>query len=194
MSKILHYIQQNLKAPKNAYNDFAKFKYRKAEDILTALKPLLAEHEATVLIEDDIKLIGDRFYIEAVVTLYDSEGKVLATSKAFAREELTKKGSDASQITGMASSYARKYALNGMFLIDDTEDADGYDNSQDQNNSHSEKPVNNLATEAQVKHIYTLITTKNQDEAFIKNHYKIESMKDLSSASASKLIEWLKGL
>jgi len=116
----LAFIQKELKAPKNQYNAFGKYKYRNAEDILEAVKPLL---DGLVLtISDDIISIGDRFYIKATATITDGENAISTT--AFAREEDTKKGMDASQISGASSSYARKYALNGLFLIDDTKDSD----------------------------------------------------------------------
>lgn len=120
--KRLSEIQQKLKAPKSQYNAFGKYKYRSCEDILEAVKPLLGDY--TLTISDEIVLIGERYYIKATTHLFDKEGKIVAENTAYAREEETKKGMDSSQITGAASSYARKYALNGMFLIDDTKDAD----------------------------------------------------------------------
>ena len=120
-------IQSKLKAPKGQFNKFGKYNYRNCEDILEAVKPLLADAGMSIVISDDVKLVGDRVYVVATVTLYD--GKDSVSNTAFAREALTKKGQDESQITGAASSYARKYALNGMFCIDDTKDADGHDNS-----------------------------------------------------------------
>ena len=119
-------IQQELKAPKNQRNKFASFNYRSCEDILEALKPLL--NGVALVISDDIHVAGDRVYVKATVTISDGEASLEAT--AFAREPLSKKGFDESQITGAASSYARKYALNGLFLIDDTKDADSKDNSE----------------------------------------------------------------
>ncbi len=119
-------IQQTLKAPKNQFNNFGKYKYRSCEDILEGLKLVLGGLVVTV--EDDVQMIGDRIYIKSTATLTDGENSI--TNSAFARESLTKKGMDDSQITGTASSYARKYALNGLFLIDDTKDADSMDNSK----------------------------------------------------------------
>ena len=115
-------IQHELKAPKGNYNSFGKYKYRSCEDILEAVKPLLAKEECTLTLEDDVVLVGDRFYIKATAKITDGTETVSAT--AFARESEEKKGMDSSQVTGTASSYARKYALNGLFLIDDTKDAD----------------------------------------------------------------------
>lgn len=117
-------IQQKLKAPKNQKNTFGGYKYRSCEDILEAVKPLLKE--ATLTITDKIVCIGNRFYVKATATFKSKEEEVSVDS--YAREAETKKGMDDSQITGAASSYARKYALNGLFLIDDTKDADSTNN------------------------------------------------------------------
>ena len=123
MIKELLEIQSKLKAPKGQYNTFGKYKYRSAEDILEAVKPLLAEQKCTVVLSDDVIAIGNRIYIKATATLSNADGAEVV-STAYAREDETKKGMDGSQITGTASSYARKYALNGLFLIDDTKDAE----------------------------------------------------------------------
>lgn len=122
LSKKILNVQTELKAPKNQYNSFGKYKYRSAEDILEGLKPLLAKHELLQTISDEIVLVGDRFYLKATVTVRHEEEKISVSG--YAREALNKKGMDESQITGTASSYARKYALNGMWAIDDTKDAD----------------------------------------------------------------------
>ena len=115
-------IQMRLKAPKSQYNSFGKYNYRNCEDILEAVKPLLNEHKLYINISDTVEHIGDRYYIRATVTVSDGESTI--TSQAYAREEESKKGMDGSQVTGASSSYARKYALNGMFAIDDTNDSD----------------------------------------------------------------------
>ena len=128
--KELVMIQQELKAPKGQYNNFGKYKYRSCEDILEAVKPLLEEQACTLVISDEIMLIGERFYVKATATLTNSEG-VKEVATAFAREQDSKSGMDASQLTGATSSYARKYALNGLFCIDDTKDADTMDNTQE---------------------------------------------------------------
>ena len=117
-------IQKKLKAPKNQFNKFGNYKYRRCEDILESIKGLLEKTETSLKISDELVLLGDRFYVKATATLYDLESKEKIENTAYAREEETKKGMDGSQITGTASSYARKYALNGLFLIDDTKDAD----------------------------------------------------------------------
>jgi len=124
--KILNKIQKELKAPKNQFNAFGKYKYRSCEDILEAVKPLL--EDATLTINDEMVVIGERYYIKATVTLTEADKSISTT--AYARESEEKKGMDSAQITGATSSYARKYALNGLFLIDDTKDADTMDNSK----------------------------------------------------------------
>jgi len=116
-------IQMELKAPKNQYNKFGGYHYRSAEDILEALKPLLSKYGCVLTLSDEIVSIGNRFYVCSFAMLKNSNGEQI-TVKAYAREEEQKKGMDGSQITGASSSYARKYALNGLFLIDDTKDAD----------------------------------------------------------------------
>lgn len=122
-------IQARLVAPKGQTNAFGKYKYRSCEDILEAVKPILAEFNATLIISDEIVMMGERFYVKATARVtFSSED--FAQSNAFAREPLIKKGMDEAQITGATSSYARKYALNGLFAIDDTKDADTKDNSE----------------------------------------------------------------
>jgi len=117
-------IQQNLHAPKNQRNNFGKYNYRSCEDILEALKPILGDLSLTI--SDEIVMIGDRYYIKATATISDSEESISST--AYAREADQKKGMDVAQLSGASSSYARKYALNGLFCIDDAKDADTMDN------------------------------------------------------------------
>ena len=116
-------IQQELKAPKGQFNAFGKYKYRSCEDILESVKPLLSKHDCALTLSDDLVNIGSRYYIKATARLFAE--KEVTEVTAFAREEEVKKGMDGSQITGASSSYARKYALNGLFAIDDTKDSDG---------------------------------------------------------------------
>ena len=131
-------IQSKLKAPKGQLNSFGGYKYRSCEDILEAVKPLLAEEDCTLTLSDEVKLIGDRYYIEATATLRSGNEEIQVS--AYAREEESKKGQDSAQITGATSSYARKYALNGLFCIDDTKDADT-DEYQKQTASKANKPA-----------------------------------------------------
>lgn len=117
-------IQAELKAPKNQYNGFGGYNYRSCEDILEAVKPLANKYNAVIMVSDELCVKGERYYVEAHAMLIDTEGDGQITSTAFAREPDTKKGMDSSQVTGASSSYARKYALNGLFAIDDTKDKD----------------------------------------------------------------------
>lgn len=117
-------IQNELKAPKGQYNSFGKYKYRSCEDILEALKPILRKHGCTLYLSDEPVQLGERYYIRAAATVVDTESGESIQNTAYAREDQDKKGMDGSQITGTSSSYARKYALNGLFCIDDTKDAD----------------------------------------------------------------------
>lgn len=117
-------VQSELKAPKGQYNSFGKYKYRSCEDILEAVKPLNAKHGVVLTVGDEVVEISNRFYVKATATLVDVESGEKVTNTALAREDDAKKGMDGSQITGTASSYARKYCLNGLYCIDDTKDAD----------------------------------------------------------------------
>lgn len=128
-------IQSELKAPKTQYNKFGGYKYRKAEDILEAVKPLLAKEKCTLIITDDIVMVGSRIYVKATATIKNEKGEY-ETSTGWAREEETKKGMDGSQITGASSSYARKYALNGLLAIDDNADSDTTNDGQHQEAQH----------------------------------------------------------
>lgn len=117
-------IQHELKAPKNQINKFGGYNYRSCEDILEAVKPLTYKNKCTLVVGDEVTQVGERIYIKATATLFDTESDMFITNTALARESEVKKGMDDSQISGTASSYARKYALNGLFNIDDTKDAD----------------------------------------------------------------------
>lgn len=140
-------VQRELKAPKGQFNSFGKYKYRSCEDILEALKPVLSKNGCAVVLSDSVEQVGDRFYICATATITDYETHEQVHNTAFAREDTDKKGMDGSQITGTASSYARKYALNGLFLIDDTKDADtdAY-HEQTTGEKHKEEPKIAAAT------------------------------------------------
>lgn len=122
--KKLMNIQEELKAPKGQYNSFGKYKYRSCEDILEAVKPILVKNKCTLIIADSLENIGERYYVKATVKVIDIETGEAVENTAFAREEESRKGMNGDQLTGACSSYARKYALNGMFCIDDTKDSD----------------------------------------------------------------------
>ncbi|NLC26152.1 MAG: ERF family protein [Fastidiosipila sp.] len=154
-------VQSRLKAPKGQWNAFSKFNYRSAEDILEALKPLLAEVGLLQTISDEVLLIGDRYYIRATVTVKHEDEELCVT--AYAREAESKKGMDESQITGTASSYARKYALNGLWAIDDTKDADTDEHhrqTQSSSNKSKGKPAPKATAEVrkyiQLKEVATM--------------------------------------
>lgn len=146
-------IQSELKAPKSQYNNFGKYAYRNCEDILEALKPILKEYKSTIYIADEIVTVLERFYVKATVTFIDAETGESITNTAYAREEESKKGMDGSQVTGASSSYARKYALNGMFAIDDTKDSD-FTNT-------TAKGDNTGLSEAQIKRLLAIASKVN---------------------------------
>ena len=146
-------IQSELKAPKSQYNSFGKYSYRNCEDILESLKPLLKEHKSTIYISDEIVTVLERFYVKATVTFIDAETGEKIINTAYAREEEDKKGMDGSQVTGSSSSYARKYALNGMFAIDDTKDSD-FTNT-------TVKGDNSALSEAQIKRLLAIASKVN---------------------------------
>ena len=159
MSNVLMNIQSKLVAPKGQWNKFGGYAYRSAEDILNAVKPLLAENEATLTLTDEPILVGDWHYIKATATFKANDEEQVVT--AFARESENKKGQDVSQITGTASSYARKYALNGLFLIDDNKDADTNAYHQQNNKpTPKKKPAAKQQTNNQSE------TTKNKGRLF----------------------------
>lgn len=165
-------IQSELKAPKSQFNRFGNYKYRKAEDILEAVKPLLKKEGCTLTITDDIIQIGSRIYVKATATLKNSKGDT-ETTQGWAREEDTKKGMDASQITGASSSYARKYALNGLFAIDDNADSDAT------NVGEAHQPVAQPAT-----------ATPSQQQQYHPDNLQ-EAMYMLTQCKTKEQVVWL---
>lgn len=182
-------IQSELKAPKDSYNSFGKYSYRSCESILEALKPILNKNKASVIISDDIVFIEGRYYVKATVKFIDAESGESLENSALAREEETKKGMDASQITGSTSSYARKYALNGMFAIDDTKDSD-FTNTHDKDDSSKPKDTNKL-TESQVKRLYAIgnkAGVKPQDILkVIKHDYEVGRIEDMTKVQYDEI-------
>lgn len=182
-------VQLGLKAPKSQYNIFGKYNYRNCEDILEAVKPLLDKEKLLLFIKDELTLIGDRYYIKAVVTLKDLEELIEIEVTAYAREEESKKGMDGSQVTGASSSYARKYALNGLFLIDDTKDSDAT-NKDDKATvkaptTKAPTKASGTLSDAQIKRLYTLASkagfNAEQAKAQIKKVFNKEP-KELEKA------------
>lgn len=164
-------VQNELKAPKSKYNSFGKYNYRSCEDILEAVKPILKAKRLAMTVKDDVFNIGDRFYIMATVTVFDCESEEKVTTTAYAREDTDKKGMDGSQITGSSSSYARKYALNGMFAIDDTKDADSW-NTHDKDRTVEKKEAER-ATEEQVAKLRALYKGKEDKLTELLDKYDI---------------------
>jgi hypothetical protein len=181
----LAWVQSNLKAPKGRRNTFGNYNYRSAEDILESAKPLCAESGALLTVSDEIVFLGDRYYIKATASFRDLESGDVIENTAFAREEETKKGMDASQITGTASSYARKYALNGLFAIDDTKDADS-DEYVKQTKEEEPKAVV-LATPKQIEELKTLFTAERID-AMLK-YSNVATLEELTIEQASSYIK-----
>lgn len=187
-------IQSELKAPKSQYNKFGGYNYRNCEDILEAVKPLCAKHEIVPLLSDEIVMIGDRFYIKATAKVTDGKDEIATT--AFARESKDKKGMDESQITGSASSYARKYALNGLFCIDDTKDADFMDNSQ---SSKQQQPKTQPPKETHVKGYDEFVALQKSKKVppaeitkYIAAEFKKPRLALLDAFEMVAALEWLK--
>ena len=176
-------IQQELKAPKGQYNDFGKYAYRSCEDILEAVKPLLKKEKVVLTICDELQYIGNRYYIKATATLIDTESEATISNSAYAREEETKKGMDGSQITGASSSYARKYALNGLFGIDDNKDSDTT------NIQSKEEKEDKKASPKQIELIQKYYQGENLTKLLEVNN--IEKLEDMSINKASEILSKL---
>lgn len=184
-------IQKELKAPKSQYNSFGKYKYRSCEDILESVKPLLEKYKVTIILTDKLEQIGERYYIRAMAILFDTESDNSIENTAYAREEETKKGMDGSQITGTSSSYARKYALNGLLLIDDTKDADADEFAKENNKGKTkEEPKEKKITAGQLKVLSKLYTGDNLVKLLELN--KIDKLEDMSMEKANEIILKLK--
>jgi len=182
-------VQQKLKAPKNQMNKFGGYKYRSCEDILQAVKPLLASEGLTMTITDELTMIGDRYYIKATVTVIDTEEGDTHEVYGYAREEENKKGMDSMQLTGATSSYARKYALNGMFAIDDTKDSDATNQHGKDKEKPKKKSTNHINA---IKKTYE--NNKEKLAPVIKkflNDNKCDKISDLSKKQSSDLLEKL---
>lgn len=195
--KKLMLVQSKLKAPKNQYNSFGKYSYRSCEDILEGLKPLLNEVEAIITLNDEVVNIGERFYIKAIATFIDIATGEKVEVSALAREDETKKGMDSAQVTGSVSSYARKYALNGLFAIDDTKDSDSTNkHDKDKGNvtnlNTENKWTNAKLTDSQIKRLYAIaykkgIAADKVKEQVLKKFNK--EVKDLTKIEYDKVCE-----
>ena len=194
MLKKLTAIQCELKAPKNQNNSYGGYKYRSCEDILEAVKPLLNKYNASVTLSDSIEVLGDRVYLKVTATFFDNESDKSISVSAYAREPLTQKGMSDSQITGTASSYARKYALNGLFLIDDTKDADT-DEFRNQQKSKEERAFDKKVE----KDNKATISAKDQQTLKAvceKKGYKVEEIftKPVSQLTGEEYVQALQRL
>ena len=181
-------IQALVKAPKGQFNNFGKYKYRSCEDIVEAIKPVINPLGFALTLSDEVVLIGQRFYIKATATLTDEN--VTYTATAFAREEEVKKGMDGSQITGASSSYARKYALNGLFAIDDTKDADSTNTGKEEL-----KTASPAISDKEKDYLTELLENSTYEEEIRKKMYirlnGIETVEDYEKAKANLLMNQL---
>lgn len=196
-------IQKELNVPKGQYNKFGGYSYRNAEDILNAIKPLLWENECTAFFRKDvIEQVGDRYYLVATFDFVDISTGEKITVEARAREKEKKKGMDASQITGAASSYARKYALNGIFLIDDAKDADTNEYQKQQKQGANTKQQKQYINDNQLQQIYNGInqlaqmTNQNPDivASGILVRYKINDFRAVPTEHFNEVINYIKSL
>lgn len=194
-AKLMH-IQEELKAPKNLFNKFGNYYYRNAESIQEALKPLEVKYGVMTMLSDSIEVVGDRIYVKATATLCDTESNDTLTVWAYAREAETKKGMDDAQVTGATSSYARKYALNGLFLLDDTKDVDSEEyqaqSKQEANKATSKKAEPKKAepkalSDKEMTFLKQRYTGDNL--AKLLDFYKIERLDDIDPEVARNLIK-----
>lgn len=189
-------IQSELKSPKSQYNNFGKYNYRSCEDILESLKPLLVKYKSVVYISDSLEHIGERFYVKATVTFVDCEKPETTpiTVTAYAREEESKKGADGSQVTGASSSYARKYALNGLFDIDDTKDSDTTNDGkgQTQKPAAQQQPAQQTAAVNYRNEFIKLCKEKGFDPIQCAAQYRIT--KQTTQEQYKVVCEMLKGV
>ena len=184
-------VQTKLKAPKSQYNSFGKYSYRNCEDILEALKPILKEVGATIIISDEVVSVNERYYVKATVKFIDTETGEVVEASANAREEDNKKGMDSSQLTGSTSSYARKYALNGLFAIDDTKDSD-FTNTHDK---EDKKKTLEVISEAQAKRMYML--AKGKDTNMVKQileNYGFNESRDITKDKYNYICEQIEAI
>lgn len=179
-------VQVRLKAPKNQYNSFGKYHYRSCEDILEAVKPILKEEGLLLTINDTPVLVGMRNYINATATVMDIESGESVSANAIARESETKKGMDDGQITGSTSSYARKYALNGLFCIDDNKDMDTKENAEETQvkAKKQQSAVKTELTQKQIDRLYAIAGANSYDDRLIhkaiEKHYGKKHVKELT--------------
>ena len=183
-------IQTQIKAPKNLYNSFGKYNYRNAESICEAVKPFLEKENVSLILLDDVMAVGNRFYVKAIARLTDNENGDSVEATAFAREPETNKGMSESQITGTASSYARKYALNGLFLLDDTKDADT-DEYHNQT-AYQQANTKTTVTSEQVGKLKVEMLRTGATEQYICEYYKLNKLIDMTQEQYVNAMEMFK--
>lgn len=188
----LNKVQTELKAPKGQFNKFGNYKYRSCEDILEGLKPLLKEVGAIVLLSDSVEFVEGRYYVKARAQFVDTDTAEKIEVSAMAREDDSKKGMDSSQLTGSTSSYARKYALNGLFCIDDTKDSDAT-NDGSQSNTQAQKSSNDYTiNQNQLKRLYAIASKKGFNSETVKEHVKKrfgKEPKELNKTEYDRVVE-----
>lgn len=173
-------IQAELKAPKNQYNKFGEFYYRSCEDILSAAKPLCIREGILLYVTDEVKMIGERYYVKATASVTDGENTIF--SEAYARETESRPKMDAAQLTGSASSYARKYALNGLFCLDDTKDADALNTGEPQKAKTKDYYLREVAAEAKKQHL-----GGKEVQYILRTRYQKSASSELTLEEASDL-------
>lgn len=178
--KKLAEIQSQLKAPKNQFNKFGNFYYRSCEDILEGLKPILNAQKCALILNDEVVMIGERYYIKATALLIDTEVEnSICSNTAYAREEESKKGMDGSQVTGASSSYARKYALNGLFALDDSKDSDAT-NTGGKDKTEANKQETKKISETQIKELEKIAKDKGTDTSKMFAYYKVKDFSEMT--------------
>lgn len=188
----LSYIQQEMKAPKNLRNSFGNYNYRNCESILEAFKPFEKKYNVALVLNDEIKVYLERFYIEATALLLDLESDETIAVTAYAREAASKKGMDESQVTGACSSYARKYALNGLFLLDDTKDADTDEyETQEKAMAQKKEQASKKADDSRLKKISEVeeaLAVNAINEQTVLNLYKVKSLNELTIEKCNNIL------
>ena len=186
-------IQNELKAPKTQYNNFGKYKYRNAESILEAFKPYGKELGLVLMLNDSVEQIGDRVYIKATATLIDIEDNSRTEVSAYAREPMSKKGMDDSQVSGATSSYARKYCLNGLFLLDDTKDADTDEYRNQAENQYKAQNKPSKLTDVQVQSLINVVTKKGLDLDDLLAKVGLDDVSELTAESYNEIVKMIRG-
>lgn len=188
----LNMVQSKMKAPKNLFNSFGKYKYRNAESILEAFKPYGKELGLVLMLNDSVEQIGDRVYIKATATLIDIEDNSRTEVSAYAREPMSKKGLDDSQLSGATSSYARKYCLNGLFLLDDTKDADTDEyRNQAENQYKAQKPQK--VTDIQVQSLINVVSKKGLDIDDLLAKVGLDGTDELTAETYNEIVKMVRG-